>query len=64
MKILSKTELQQIPLNHSSDTEFEDFMKLYKDSTKEPMSFLVNNIALPSHTPLDTPRLRFSRNLL
>ena len=36
MKIPNKRELQQIVLNHSSDISFKDFMKLYKDYTKEP----------------------------
>ena len=30
MKIPNKRELQQIALNHSSDIEFKDFMKIYK----------------------------------
>ena len=29
--------------NHSFDHEFKNFMKLYKDYTKEPFSFLVND---------------------
>ena len=43
MKILNKRELQQIALNHSSDIDFKDFMKIYKECTKEPYSFLVND---------------------
>ena len=35
MKILNKKEFQQIALNHSSDIEFKDCMKFYKDYTKE-----------------------------
>ena len=30
MKVSNKRELQQEALNHLSDTEFRDFMKLYK----------------------------------
>ena len=30
MKIPNKRELQQIALNHSSDIDFKDFMKVYK----------------------------------
>ena len=30
MKIVSKRELQQIALNHSSDIDFKDFIKIYK----------------------------------
>ena len=36
MKIPHKRELQQIASNHSSDIDFKDIMKLYKDYTKEP----------------------------
>ena len=58
MKILSKRELQQIVLNHSSDIDFKDFMKIYKGCTKEPYSFLVNDTTLPLSDPL-----RFRHNL-
>ena len=39
---------QQIASNHSSDIDFKDLMKLYKDCTKEPYSFLVNDATLSS----------------
>ena len=48
MKIPNKRELQQIASNLLSDIVFEDFMKLYKDSTKEPYSFLVDDTTLSS----------------
>ena len=59
MKILNKRELQQIALNHSSDIDFKDFMKIYKKYTAEPYSFLVNDTTLPSDDPF-----RFRKNLL
>ena len=59
IKIPNKRELQQIASNHSSDIDFKDFMKLYKDYTKEPYSFLVNDTTLSPDTPL-----RFRKNLL
>ena len=52
MKILNKRELQQMVLNHSSDIDFKDFMKIYKECTKEPYSFLVNDTTLQSGNPL------------
>ena len=52
MNILNKRELQQIALNHSSDIDFKDFMKIYKECTKEPYSFLVNDTTLQSDNPL------------
>ena len=52
MKIYNKRELQKIPSNHSTDIDFKDFMKLYKEYTKEPFSFLVNDTTLPSDSLL------------
>ena len=43
MKIPKKIELQLIVSNNLSENDFKDFMKLYKDYTKEPYSFLVND---------------------
>ena len=42
MKIPNKRERQQIALNHSSDINSKDFIKIYKKCTTEPCSFLVN----------------------
>ena len=59
MKIPNKRELQRIALNHSSDIDFKDFMKIFKKYTAEPYSFLVNDATLSSDDPL-----RFRKNLL
>ena len=59
MKIPNKRKLQQIALNHSSDIDFKDFIKILKKYTTEPYSFLVNDTTLPSDDPL-----RFRKNLL
>ena len=59
MKIPNKRELQQTALNHSSDIDFKDFMKIYKKYTKEPYSLLGIYTTLPSDDPL-----RFRKNLL
>ena len=48
MQIPNKRDLQQIASNQLSDIDFKDFMKLYKDYTKEPYSFLVNDTTLSS----------------
>ena len=48
LKIPNKRERQQIALNHSSDIDFKDFMKIYKKCTAEPYSFLVNDTTLSS----------------
>ena len=59
VKITNKRKLEQTALNHSSDIDFKDFMKIYKNYTAEPYSFLVNDTTLPSDDPL-----RLRQNLL
>ena len=44
--------------NQSSDIDFKDFIKFYKECTAEPYSFSVNDKTLPSDDPL-----RFIKNL-
>ena len=58
LKVPNKTQLQQTALNHSSDNEFKDFIKIYKKCTAETHYFLVNDATLPSDNPL-----RFRKNL-
>ena len=43
MKIPNKREL---PFNHSSNIDFQDFMNLYKKYTEKPYSFLVIDTTL------------------
>ena len=59
MKILYKSEIQQIGSNHSSDIDFKDFMKIYKHYTKEPYSVLMNDTTLFSDNPI-----RFRKSVL
>ena len=59
MTIPDKRELQQIALNHSSDIDFKDFMKIFRKCTAEPYYFLVNDATLSSDDPL-----RFRKNIL
>ena len=59
MKFPNKREFQQIVINHSSDIDFKDFMKIYKRYTAEPYSFLVNDTTLLSNN-----LLRFRKILL
>ena len=57
MKI-NKRELQNIAINHSADIDYKDFIKMYRESTKEPYNVLTIDITLPSTNPL-----RFRKNL-
>ena len=58
MKINNKRELQNIATNHSADIDYKDFIKIYRECTKEPYSFLTIDTTLPSTDPL-----RFRKNL-
>ena len=58
MKINNKRELQNIAINHSADIDYKDFMKIYRECTKEPYNFLTIDTTLPSSNPL-----RFRKNL-
>ena len=57
-KIVSKRELQQIAINHSSDISTEYFVNIYRKCIAEPYSFFVNDTTLVSDNPL-----RFRKNL-
>ena len=35
-KLNNKRELQNIAINHSADIDYNDFVKIYRDCTKEP----------------------------
>ena len=48
MRIPNERKLQQIAFNHSSDTDFKDFINLYKKCTAKPYSFLIIDAMLVS----------------
>ena len=58
MKINNKRELQNIAINHSTDIDYEDFIKIYRECTKEPSNVLTIDTTLPASHPL-----RFRKNL-
>ena len=58
MKINTKGELEDIARSHSADIDYKDFVKIYRECTKEPYSFLTIDTALPSSDPL-----KFRKNL-
>ena len=59
MKINNRREFQNIALNHSADIDYKNFVKIYREYTKEPFNFLTNDTTLPASDPL-----RFRKNLL
>ena len=56
MKINNKEELKNIAINHSADIDYQDFIKIYRECTKEPHNFLTIDTILP-----DIDSLRFRK---
>ena len=58
MKTKNKRESQSIAINYSADIDYNDFVKIYRDGTKELYFFLTIHTTLPASDPL-----RFRKNL-
>ena len=58
MRINNKKELQNIAINHSVEIDYKDFMKIYREYTREPYNFLTIDTTLPASNPL-----KFRKNL-
>ena len=58
IKINNRRELQNITINDSTDIDYNDFMKIYRECTKESFNFLTIDTTLPASDPL-----RFRKDL-
>ena len=58
MKI-NKRKLQSIAISHSADIDYIDFVKIYREFTKEPYSFLTTDTTLPA-----SDSLRFRKKIV
>ena len=52
IKISNKKELQNLAMNHLADNDCKNFIKIYREYTKEPYSFLTIDRTLPASSPL------------
>ena len=52
MKINNRKELQNIATNHLADIDYKDFVKIYREYTRNPYSILTIDTTLPSSDPL------------
>ena len=57
MKIHNRRELQQIAIDHSADIDYKEFLKICKNCSKEPYSFLTIDTTLAADNPV-----RFRKN--
>ena len=58
MGINNKKELQNIAINHSVENDYNHFMKIYREYTREPYNSLTIDTTLPASNPL-----KFRKNL-
>ena len=58
----NRRELREIVTNHSSDISTKDFANIYRKSTVEPYSFLVDDTTLASDNPLPFRKLVLEYN--
>ena len=59
MKIHNKRELQNIDIDHSADIDYKVFLKIYRNCTNQPYSFLAIDTTLPADNSM-----RFRKSLL
>ena len=59
MKINNKKQLQNIAINHSADIDYQDFIKIYRECTKQPYNFLTIDATLPASNPLRFRKIFF-----
>ena len=52
MKINSRRELQNIAISNSADIDYNDFVKIYRECTREPFNFLTIDTMLPASDSL------------
>ena len=58
MKIGNRKELQNIAINHSADIDYKDYVKIYRECTRKPFSFLTIDTTSPA-----SDALRFRENM-
>ena len=52
MKIHNKRELRQIGIDHSADIDYKDFLKIYRNCTNKPYSYLTIDTTLRADNPI------------
>ena len=57
MKINNRKELKNISINHSADIDYNNFVRIYRECTRKPYSFLIIDTTLPAGDPV-----RFRKN--
>ena len=64
MKINNNKNLRNIAINHSADIDYKDFMKIYRECTREPFKILTTDTTLPASNPLKFRKKSFDSLLI
>ena len=64
MKIHNKKELQNIAISHSADIDYKDFLKIHRNCTEEPYSFLTIDITLPAENAMRVRKIFFRFSII
>ena len=64
MKINNNKNLRNIAINHSADIDYKDFMKIYRECTREPFNILTTDTTLPASNPLKFRKKSFDSLLI
>ena len=48
MKINNRKDLQQIAIDHAADIDYKGFLKIYRNCTREPYTFLTIDVYNPT----------------
>ena len=51
MKINNRKELQNTAVNNSADIDYNDFLRIYRECTRKPYSFLAIDTTLSASHP-------------
>ena len=60
LNINNRRELQNIAINHSADIDYNDFVRIYRECTRKPYSFLTIDTILPASNTLRFGKICFS----
>ena len=61
-KIDNRKELQNIPINHSADIDYNNFERILRECTRKPYSFLTIDTRLAASDPLRVRKNLFPSN--
>ena len=63
MRINNRKELQNVAISHSADIDYNNFMRIYRECTREPYRFLTIHTSLSAGDPLRFRKKSFNTHI-